>query len=193
MTVQPNAKLLANLRWFLDNVDDPPTRIHVRGIWHDETGASAFGAPMLAADFARWLELGVKSVRTELHEVPCFHVGVPDGDECLTCGGEGVVRRERVIYRWPMRAALAKVEGIRVPSGAPDYARTCSALQRANGDVDLAVEMLTTTYPAMGDPEFALDHIASALNRVRSRFGIEALDTKPREKSEAQLDAEAVA
>lgn len=200
--VAPNDKMRRNLLWFLSHLDEPPTRIHVRGIWHDETGASAFGAPAMSRDFERWLEAGERVTRTEWVDVPCAHLGRPEGGICPSCviydgeeivGERGTVRRAVEFFRWPMRATLAKMRRIPVRPGRPDFAVTLMTVARADGDVYGAIEALARRYPVMGDEETALAHIATALNKVQRLFAVQppVEVSRPIEgKSEAQLTAE---
>lgn len=203
--VAPNEKMRRNLVWFMAHLDAPPTRIHVRGVWHDETGGSAIGAPMLSSDFSRWLMAGERMTKVEWEDVPCAHIGRENDNLCPSCvifdgegtpiGERGTVRRAVEFYRWPMRAAMAKLRRIPVRRGRPDLATTLMSIARADGDVFGAIEVLTRGYPAMGDTKTAVAHIAYALNRVQRLYSVQPpVEVAPRrDVSEAQLDAEAEA
>lgn len=208
MTVTPNAKLLTNLRWFIDHLDTPPARIHTRGVWHDFTGGSVLGAPMTSRDFALWLEAGERSTRVNTEDVPCLHPRRPiDGGPCpdcvvFTCDGEvererGTIQRRTEVYRWPMRAAMAKLRRIPVRRGRPDLALTLSTIARFDGDLITAASVLALTFPAMGDPDTAAGHFAYALNRVQNLYRETPpppMPSRPEEpKSDAQLNAESAA
>lgn len=45
------------MAWFITAWgDETPSRVHVRGVWHDAEGGSVLGAPAYAADMRRLLE-----------------------------------------------------------------------------------------------------------------------------------------
>jgi hypothetical protein len=184
-------KLLTNLRWFLDNLDEPPSRIHVRGVWHDSTGGSAIGSPMTAQQFSAWVEAGLRSTYSVAEQVTCNHLRMVD-EGCPDCRDSGVYEKRVDMYRWPMRAAMAKVRAIYVAPARPDYAVTLATLART-GSVEDTTSLLARQFPVMGDPDVARGHIAVALKEARRRYATRPLPSYTPERSEAQLDAEAVA
>lgn len=205
MTISPNEKFLRNLDWFLGHLDIAPSRIHVRGVWHDYTGGSAIGSPMLARDFAAWLEAGERATKLNVEDVACPHIRRPlDGGYCPDCvifdgedvaGERGTIRTRTEVYRWPMRAAMAKLRRVPVRPGRPNLALTLNVIARANGDLATAASLLSDGFPAMGDEETAARHFALALNRVRNLYR-ETPPVRfdpPVDRSESQLDAESAA
>ena len=205
-------KSAERLRWFLSVLETPPARIHVRGVWSDrETGlGSKLGSPALHRGFSDLIELPAHAGRTESFERPCFHPLVTEADRaagalCPDCGVRdeagriitetGTVKGERTLYRWPVRAAIAKVARIPVPVGRPPLDVTLRSIARAGGDLDAAAEALLVRWPAMGDPRTARAHFDTALIRVRRVFRDDPparlLPRTVGEKSDAQLNAEA--
>lgn len=200
--IEPNGKLLTNLRWFLDCLDRTPERIHTRGIWSDpQDGAgSKLGSKKTSREFADFIEASPKARRTERTEVECFHVGVDreGGESCLACmaydvdgmpiGESGTRESISEVYRWPMRAAIARLAADHVRPGRPPLDVTLRTLARHSGDLQSTREVLARRWPVVGIEEEFYRHIAFALNRVRRVFREDA--PPPRERSEAQINAE---
>lgn len=182
-----------NLRWFMDNLDEPPTkRVHVRGVWTTNDGlGSALGSPALFKAFARWIEDGEKQKRRERADLTCYHPGEQAGS-CRFCGGTGTYPGVRETYCYPMRAAMARIRSWSVKTGRPDFAVTLATIARADGDLDAAMMTLARTYPVMGDEKTAVAHFKVALAKVRIMYRVDVpIYVSPiRGKSDAQLDAE---
>lgn len=140
-------RLTADLGYFLNHLDPQPTRLHRRGVWSDRDGGSALGSPALDPDFERWLSAPDRSTVVE----------------------PGLTER----YRWPARAAIAKLAREPVPASYPDRAQTLRAIARCGGDLDRAATILAPRFPAMGDPESARTHFARALRRFAAIFRLE--------------------
>ena len=171
-------RLAEKLHWFVARLDSPPLRLHVRdSVWHDTDDGmgSILGSPVLTQDWRRWLE-GTSGTVTVQEMAPCFHVGRPVGMICRVCAirdgdgnpiaESGLRNYEREVYRWPMRAAMARVGG-NPPPGRPGLTLTLVTLARARGDVESAAEVLSRHWPKMGDPRIARGHFLFALDRLR--------------------------
>jgi hypothetical protein len=200
----------SKVQWFLDRLDEPPRRIHSRGVWADpELGlGSTLGAPAIHREFALWLEAGERSTVTERQVVTCNHPGLSAADlgagmTCQACARydeagafAGMTGKREVVetrYRWPMRAALARVRHIPVKRGRPDLAVTLTQLAAADGDERRAVEALACRFPVVADAAVAHAHFALALNALRRQYRERPPVASVRPKSDAQLDAEAAA
>lgn len=205
MTADP--RHVARARWFLDRLDDAPTRIHERGVWSDrESGeGSALGSPALSRHFAAYVEGGARASVVERYRARCPHptldtAAILAGVVCPDCAlhdeagrivgstGERDVVRHR--YRWPMRAALDRVSRVRVRPGRPDLRAALLALAASGGDDDRARLALAPRYPAVGDPEACRSHLDFALHALRRAYS-EDVPARIAPRSEAQLDAEA--
>jgi hypothetical protein len=145
--------LEAEARWFLAafRADQLPTRVHAplkRGPWHDASGGSLLGAPADDPEFARFLS-----------SPTAVRVDFIDG-------------RERVRYRWPMAAALARLSRSKVRRGFPPVPATLRAVAAADGDVRAAVDALAVRYPRMAerDGDAGVDHIYYSLGRARGAY-----------------------
>lgn len=201
--------LAALLRWFAEHQDQVPVRIHARGVWSDPADGvgSALGAPALHREFRDYTERSGWAVRREMTEGPCSHPLRRPGLPCPSCsvvGADGRViaesgraRGERLRYRWPMRAAIARCAGAPVPAGHPRLDVVLDALAAARGEASLAASTLARAYPIMGDRAAAVRHVTVALAACRSRYRDEPpgrpVPATVGRASEAQLDAEAVA
>lgn len=205
-------KLDAAVAWFLDRLDAPPTRIHTRAVWADEEGGSVLGSHAHTRAFQLWLEAGESSVVREEWEEACPHPLLTSADRqagrlCETCGvrnEEGRVVAEsgkrprvRLRYRWPMRAALARLARVPARPGLPGLHTVLWQLAVAEGDVARVADLLASSHPLMGDLGAAVRHVSLALSRLRSAYREEA---PPRhvagerstiERSESQAIAEA--
>jgi hypothetical protein len=75
-------KAAALLAWYLDHLDEPPLRLHERGVWHDPTdgAGSALGSPALSHWFAVWLEAAATVTITEPFAEQCNHPGCTPAD-----------------------------------------------------------------------------------------------------------------
>lgn len=175
--------LLANLRWFLDHQDvGAPTRLHRRGVWADprDGAGSVLGAPALDSAFTRWLEAGEWARTVEAIEVTCYHVGRAEGTLCGVCSvrdEEGIPvietslrQSERELYRWPMRAAIARLHRAVVRPGRPRLSSTLLAIAHSGGDLAAAQATLSRRCPALGNEAVAMAHFAFALGRIRSTW-----------------------
>lgn len=175
--------LIADLRWFLDHLDcNDPIRIHRYGLWIDPSdgAGSMLGSPAEDPSFAAWLAVGEKATVVVRDSVPCFHVGRVEGSLCEMCAvydedGQAVVESSvrsitRTAYRWPMRAALARVHWVIVRPGRPRLSSTLVAVAAAGGDLGVAQEVLARSFPAIGDDVTALSHFAHAFHRVKDQW-----------------------
>lgn len=195
--------LAKQLGWFVDHLDEPPGRLHQRGVWSDpEDGAgSAIGSPAWAREFRDWLERGEWARVEERTTEPCPHSLRAGIGLCPTCGVRdaagnvvaetGVVSRTRTRYRYPMRAAIAKTRGVQVRRGRPPLSVLLAQIARARGDVEAAVDTLAPTWPVLRDPVIARAHLGFALTAVRQRYRVDAPPPRARDISDAQADAEA--
>ena len=184
------------LRWFAEHQDGVPARIHARGVWSDPSdgAGSALGAPALHGEFRDYTERGGHAVRREATEGPCSHPLRRPGLACPSCavlGADGRViaesgraRGERLRYRWPMRAAIARCAGAPVKVGHPRFDVVLDTLTATRGDVALAAATLARCYPVMGDRATAGRHITVALAACRSRYRDEP-PGRPREDAPA--------
>jgi hypothetical protein len=183
----PDSRLAADLRWFLGHLDtaDTPIRIHRHGVWVDVDGlGSLTGSPALDPAFERWLLAGEWDRVTVRVTVECFHVARAEGTLCEVCGvrdvnglvvAEANVRQSaHELYRWPMRAAIGRLDARPWRAGRPRLSSTLFVLAAAAGDLDLTSQALARRYPAMADEATALTHFALALRRVRHIWSEEA-------------------
>lgn len=170
-------RLTEKLRWFTSRLDDPPMQLHLREVWvdRDDGVGSVLGSPALSQNWRRWLEAASGTVTVQ-EMAPCFHVGRPEGEICRVCAirdvdgkpiaESGLRNYEREVYRWPMRAAMARLSGAVPLPDRPGLTLTLVTLARA-GSAESAAEVLARRWPKMGDPRTARGHFLFALDRVR--------------------------
>lgn len=214
-------KLQAAIRWYMERLDIPPSKLHVRAVWADYSdprprdfpdvppadlkGGSHLGTRAFSREFAQWLEHAAATT-TERWAERCSHPGLTDADRragavCTACCRwkdqrpdyeTGWVERSRVRYRWPMQAALAALSRSAVRPGRPDPALVLLRLAMADGDLERVASAFAGRYPTMGDVRVTAGYVAWALARVRSLYRDEP---PPRtiDRSQAQIDAEAAA
>jgi hypothetical protein len=184
--------LMADLRWFLGHLDaNTPTRMHRFGVWDDDERYAppsrrpchdGLGSPASDLMFVQWLDSGLRTRIAVADDVPCFHIGRSEGTLCEVCAvyneeGEAIVetgtrRSVRQVYRWPMRAAMSRLDRAVVPPGRPSLSVTLFALSRASdspliGYLSGVQSALVWRYPVMGDDKVAIAHFSVALRRVR--------------------------
>jgi hypothetical protein len=151
VTTEPD-RLDDDRDFFLAHLDPQPERVHRRGVWADSDGAgSRLGSPAAIPAYASWLNSPDRSADS----------GHPDE------------------YRWPARAAIAKLAHEPVRAGFPDRSLTLRAIARCGGDLSAAADLLAGKWPAMGDPESARAHCAKALHRFRAIYRPERLRPAP--------------
>lgn len=171
-------RLAEKLAWFVERLDSPPMQLHMREVWHDhDDGAgSVLGSLALSPKWRQRLESDSGTV-TLTEEILCYHVGRSNGALCEVCAirdgdgkpiaESGVRKCEREVYRTPMLAAIASLNGAIPAEDRPCLAFTLTALARAGGDAAAAAEFLCQRWPVMGDPITARAHFLLALDRVR--------------------------
>lgn len=191
------------LDWFVDHLDSPPQRMHVRGVWHDDTTTSHLGSPAWDPGFTHWLLGSPRATTIAETEATCPH---PEGRPCRSCAvmldngtvwETGILKSTSLRYRWPMRLAMYRLSFIVVRPGRPPLHEALLALQHADGSVGRASTTLSLRYPIMVNPTFAHGFFYYALRRAYRVyledvpiFVRHPVSTRSR-KSDAQLDAEA--
>jgi len=127
--------------------DDVPLQLHRsqprRAKRHGRSGsaqldglASALGSPALAPGFERFLDRDPRSVD-------------PDNPK---------------VYRWPARAAIARISREHGSPGCPDRGVTLDTIARCR-DIDKAATILGREFPAMADPKIGRAHLYRTLSR----------------------------
>jgi hypothetical protein len=156
-------RYITDLAFYLDNLDYPPTQLHIgsqphrskgRGLRSTVGNKSGLGSPALTRSFESWVE---SPYRRDI---------------------VGYGPTERSVIRWPMRAAMAKVRKHRVTVGYPKLDVTLAAIAAASGGLfgdpevvlTAAADSLSRSYPAMLDPENARKHLELALRRARKSW-----------------------
>lgn len=86
-----------------------PFRLHDRGIADD-------GAPHMAEVFLRYLDARADDRTVVTYTQDCYHWRLPAGDRlmgCPDCHGQGTFPKTVERFRYPMRAALSKLDGVK--------------------------------------------------------------------------------
>lgn len=208
--------IASDIEWFMERLPTPPARLHQRGVWADEDDGlgSELGAPAYTRLFQQWLEHEFTKTTERYEGRPCDHPtlseaqllvnreaerrGAPLPFHCATCDGTGRRSGERTEYRWPMRAALARIRGLQpVHRGAPSQHTILFRLAASEGEVARMAEVLMPEYPCMAIRTHVFAHLGNALRKLREKYSETELPRMPRgeptEKSEAQLNAEVAA
>jgi hypothetical protein len=137
--------------WFLDHLDTPPVALHRSdSLWvdRDDGIGSALGSPAFTRKFECWIE------------DPFGKVTVT---ETNLSGGQF----KREIYRFPMRAALARLDHSALRPNLPRLGVTLRAVAMARGDLVAAGDFLARTCSLMGNPQIACSHFDRALHLLR--------------------------
>ena len=165
--------------WFIDHLDPPPMQLHrhVRdAIWADQDGSgSILGSPAYSHDWRLRMESPSATI-TVTDMIPCYHVGREKGALCQVCvvrgaDGQPIAESgqrtcERTVFRFPMLAAMARLDHRGERPGFPSFGVALRALGAARVP-SRAAESLSAVYPLMGDPEKAGAHFDLALRRLQ--------------------------
>jgi hypothetical protein len=108
----------------------------------DDGLGSRLGSPATVRPFDAWLDSSARQ---------------PDPDD-------------RSRYRWPARAAVAKLAREPVLAGCPPRDETLRLIARSAGDLRAVKDLLARRYPVMGDPETARAHFAQSLRRFAAIY-----------------------
>lgn len=198
--------LLELADWFVERRDEPPRRMHQRGVWVDPTdrAGSALGSPDWTHAWTRWLYAPPHAVTVDTFDDTCYHAGREPGQPCPSCTvvredgsilyTTGVVTRHRLRYRWPMRLVLHRMWRTPARPGRPNPGSVLWALLLHDGDVARAASHLAIRWPVMSDPGRAAGITHLALRRAHRLYVEDVELVRPagkKPKSDSQLDAEA--
>ena len=166
-----------------------PARLHSRD-------TSEGGTPEFHRGFLAYLTDGERG-RFATHVTDetdhCQHPTLAPGDsDCPTCEGTGLRTVTRHSYRVPVKRALYKLHGWKVPPGRPPFDTLLWTLGCADGDLGITMGILAAQYPMMADYGFAYAWTLTALRSWQRVFTVDApAKVLRRDKSENQLAAEA--
>ncbi len=172
-----------DVEWVRDHWDDPPVRINAQGV----DNGSQWGAPPFTVAMQRWLE-GAEDTISETVNAECEHYWRNGQREsCQDCGGFGVKVITTKRFRFPMRAALARLrKHVHAAPGVVHPADFVYRLALADWNVEAACA-------SVGLPQQrGEDQLSAAIHLLRGRFGERPIG-RPRRISEAQSIAEAAA
>lgn len=172
------------VEWVHDHWDVEPTRIHSKGV----DSGSQWGAPPFTLAMERWLE-GADDTISETVNAECEHYwtsGQRTG--CMDCGGLGVKVMVTKRFRFPMRAALARLKKhVHAAPGVVHPATFVYRLALMDWNVDAACA-------AVGLPEQrGEEQLHSAITMLRGRYGERPIGRPRQPISEQQAIAEAAA
>ena len=208
--------IASDVAWYLERLPTPPARLHQRGVWSDEDDGhgSELGSPAYTRAFREWLEHQFATTIERYEGRSCDHPTLSESElganhraertggalphPCPTCMDTGRRSGERKVYRWAMKAALARVEGM-APAhrGAPRPHSILTQLAMADGEIARVADVLMLAHPCMASRSHAMAHLGNALHRLKRVFSESELPSMPRReilgKSDAQLNAEAAA
>jgi len=111
----------------------------------DDGLGSRLGSPATVRGFDRWLDSSARQ-------------SDPD---------------DRSRYRWPARAAVAKLAHEPVSAGCPPRDETLRLIARSAGDLRAVADLLAHRYPVMGDDATARAHFAQSLHRFATIYTVE--------------------
>ena len=199
-------KLSDHFSWHRDRLPTPPPRLHMRGVFVDDTGlGSELGSPAFTREFRDWLEREF-AVRVERYEGrACDHptLSVAElraGAVCPTCDGSGRRSGERTEYRWPIKAAMARVRGMGPwHADGPTHHTVLLQLVLADFDLGRVQAVLLPTWPCVAVDVHLVRHAHHAEHRLRAVYSEVELPPLPRPgrelvgRSESQAIAEAAA
>lgn len=75
-------------------------------------------------------------------------------------------------YRWPLRAAQARLDRMVVPSILPRYGRALRALEVCHGSLESTASRLSADYPACGDLTVLQAHLLTGLRYLQQTYQI---------------------
>lgn len=162
--------LARHIQWARQHWDEPPTRMHRRGVEPD----SEIGAPALDEKWRRWLE-GIGNYRAAFTTVGIEESNVICGHDdsvlnCEYCGGSDRITVTRGLYRWPFRAAMAKASRKRVPDGWPELDSVVWQIASHSWSVETGAAILSARFPIMGDPDVARQVALAAFRECRKNY-----------------------
>jgi hypothetical protein len=166
--------------WVRDRWDAPPVKINSASV----DDQSAWGAPPLSVAMLRWLE-GADDTIAETVSTECEHFWTRQREGCEDCGGLGVKTITTRRFRFPMRAALARLrKHVHAAPGVVHPADFLYRLALADWNVEAACA-------SVGLPEQrGEEQLLSAIHLCKARYGERPIG-RPGRKSEAQSIAEA--
>ena len=165
------SELEALIRFAKSRHESGPAKLH-HGVRSIRAGRSGF-----TAEAAAWL-FGSDAVTVrQTSTSPCTHSYSADLGGCAWCGVHGPDGRiithkgERtttsVVYRFPYKAALAKLSRLPVPDG---YPRLHEVVRLLVGAGAMWRAQMVERWPALVSEEKAAQHAAVALRRFRSVY-----------------------
>lgn len=151
-----------DVQWVRDHWDDAPVRINAHGV----DVQSQWGAPPFTLAMERWLDHARDQI-TQTTTVECPHFwtqGQRAG--CMDCGGFGTMQKATKVFRFPMRAALARLR--KHAHAAPGVVHPATFVYRL-AVMDWNVEAACAS---VGLPqERGEEQLHSAITLLRARYG----------------------
>ena len=155
-----------------ERLEELPSRIHAARALADD------GSPAWAREFSTWISSSPYALRSVETREPCDHGGKQEQgcESCAVFGEDGRVIantghriKRATLYRWPARAALARMAKLPVPEGFPSLPEALSLAAR----VGFAPIYMVDRYPAVADEGRAARHALVALRRFKALYTAE--------------------
>jgi hypothetical protein len=171
--------------WFIERARaELPMRIHSRDT---DDG----GYPQWHPSFTSYINDNGYGTTVEDEQVYCYHpIGKVNG-HCEVCDDTGLRIITRSRKARPMKAALLRIGKMPVPSYVPGYQAACWALLVNDGNIAMAGDSLSPTWVIMGNPGLCLRWTHIALKKLKAAYREDVPARELRDRSDAQLDAEA--
>jgi hypothetical protein len=161
--------------WFLQHLDTLPMAMH--RVKEMDDG----GNPAWTTEFSGFIDHAAFTT-------------VAERDESYVAEGTQAEQATKVTtitqrYRYPMRAAIQRLQRCRARAGDPRPIEVARALLAANGNLCLAQSAIAERYPLMSHRDSWLQTLDRTITLLMDRYQ-EAPTAMMRRKSDAQLDAE---
>ena len=99
---------------------------------------------------------------------PLFLLWLDRPDACV------VYSDGRRDYRWPLRAALSRLDRLTVPHALPRYGVAIRAYESARYDLDATASALAPQWPICGDRQTLRSHLLDGLRLAHQTYRVTA-------------------
>jgi hypothetical protein len=169
--------LSSKVVWFMNHIDDLPLAMHRAKEMDDG------GNPAWTKEFSGFIDHAAFATVAERDESY-----VHEGTQAEQATKQTTISTR---YRYPMRAAIQRLQRCRARAGDPRPVEIARALLATRGNIYLAQDAIGSRYPLMSHREPWLEALDRTLTLIMERYQEAPTAMIGAVKSDAQLDAEA--
>lgn len=169
--------LSSKIVWFMERLDDLPLAMHRAKEMDDG------GNPAWTKEFSGFIDHAAFATISEREEAY-----VKEGSQVEQATKQTTISTR---YRYPMRAAVQRLQRCRARAGDPRPVEIGRALLATRGNIYLAQDAIGQKYPLMLHREPWLEVLDRTLTLIMERYQEAPTAMIGAAKSDAQLDAEA--